>query len=134
MQNNLCYTRYAIAGIVTTPGDTKGGMMDHPTFGRWLKLRRRSLGLTQTQLAEQISYAGETIRKVEADELRPSRQMAEKLATALEIAPEERTTFIRFARDEALRDEVALPLQINPPSLPPPPRPSHVPTGLHLRA
>ncbi|MEZ4733369.1 MAG: hypothetical protein R3E79_40250 [Caldilineaceae bacterium] len=30
------------------------------TFGRWLKLRRRGLGLTQAQLGEQISYAGET--------------------------------------------------------------------------
>jgi predicted ATPase/transcriptional regulator with XRE-family HTH domain len=98
--------------------------MNHPTFGRWLKLRRRSLGLTQAQLGQQIGYAGETLRKVEADELRPSRQMAEKLATAIEIALEDQAAFIRFARDEAIRDEVVLPLQSNPPSLPPLPRPS----------
>jgi predicted ATPase/transcriptional regulator with XRE-family HTH domain len=85
--------------------------MDHLTFGRWLKLRRRGLGLTQAQLGQQIGYAGESIRKVEADELRPSRQMAEKLATALEITPDERAAFIRFARDEAVHDEVVLPVQ-----------------------
>ncbi|HMN30638.1 MAG TPA: AAA family ATPase, partial [Caldilineaceae bacterium] len=92
--------------------------MDHPTFGRWLKLRRRSLGLTQAQLGEQVGYAGETLRKVEADELRPSRQLAEKLALALKIAPDEQPAFIRFARDEATLDEVVLPLQLKPPPLP----------------
>jgi predicted ATPase/transcriptional regulator with XRE-family HTH domain len=97
--------------------------MDHPTFGRWLKLRRRSLDLTQAQLGQQTGYASETIRKVEADELRPSRQMAEKLAVALEIGPEERTVFIRFARDEAAREPVVLPAQVKPAPLPPPPQP-----------
>ncbi|RIK37265.1 MAG: XRE family transcriptional regulator, partial [Chloroflexi bacterium] len=104
--------------------------MDHPTFGRWLKLRRRSLGLTQAQLGEQIGYAGETIRKVEADELRPSRQMAEKLAKALEIAPEEQAAFVRFARDEASRDEVALPVQIKTSSPPPFTSPTHITADL----
>ena len=82
------------------------------TFGRWLKLRRRGLGWTQAQLGEQIGYAGETIRKVEADELRPSQSLAEKLAEALNVAPAERTAFLRFARDELGREEVTLPTQI----------------------
>lgn len=82
------------------------------TFGRWLKLRRRGLGWTQAQLGEQIGYAGETIRKVEADELRPSQALAEKLAEALNVAPAERTAFLRFARDELGREEVTLPPQI----------------------
>lgn len=89
--------------------------MADPTFGRWLKLRRGGLGLTQAQLGEQAGYAGETIRKVEADELRPSRQMAERLATVLKIAPQERSAFIRFARDEAVSDPVALPAQVTSP-------------------
>lgn len=98
-------------------------MMEQPTFGRWLKLRRRGLGLTQAQLGEQVGYAGETIRKVEADELRPSRQMAEKLATALGIVSEERAAFVRFARDEALPEAVGLPVQtpLALPSRPTPP-------------
>src|SRR6476620_6990512 len=87
------------------------------TFGRWLKLRRRGLGWTQAQLGQQIGYAGETIRKVEADELRPSRPMAEKLAEALNIAPAERASFLRFARDELGREEIVLPTQ--PAALPP---------------
>jgi predicted ATPase/transcriptional regulator with XRE-family HTH domain/Tfp pilus assembly protein PilF len=81
------------------------------TFGNWLKLRRRGLGWTQAQLGQRIGYAGETIRKVEADELRPSRQLAEKLAEALGIAPAERATFLRFARDEPGSEDIALPTQ-----------------------
>src|SRR3954462_8116540 len=79
------------------------------TFGRWLKLRRRSLGWTQAQLGEKIGYAGETVRKVEADEFRPSRELAERLAEALGIAQAERDRFVRFARDEAGVEPVALP-------------------------
>ncbi len=93
--------------------------MEQPTFGRWLKLRRRGLGLTQAQLGKQIGYAGESIRKVEADELRPSRQMAEKLAVALGIAAAEQSAFIRFARDEGLLEPIALAVQA-PATLPSP--------------
>lgn len=94
-------------------------MESEATFGQWLKLRRRSLGLTQAQLGQQIGYAGETIRKVEADELRPSQQMAEKLAEALAIARDERTRFVRFARDEAGAKAVPLPAALTPlPTLP----------------
>jgi predicted ATPase/transcriptional regulator with XRE-family HTH domain len=93
-------------------------MMDQPTFGRWLKLRRSGLGLTQAQLGQQIGYAGETIRKVEADELRPSRQMAEKLAMALKIAPQEQAAFIRFARDQGMSETIPLPMSVTLPSPP----------------
>ncbi|MFN8443724.1 MAG: tetratricopeptide repeat protein [Caldilineaceae bacterium] len=84
-------------------------MTEQPTFGRWLKLRRSGMGLTQVQLGEQVGYAGETIRKVEADELRPSRQMAERLASVLDIAQDDRAAFIRFARDEGFENLVSLP-------------------------
>jgi predicted ATPase/transcriptional regulator with XRE-family HTH domain/Tfp pilus assembly protein PilF len=103
---------------VTSDNRRKEAIMEQPTFGRWLKLRRRGLGLTQAQLGQQIGYAGETIRKVEADELRPSRQLAEKLAAALGITPEEQTAFIRFARDEGQVEPVALPVSVHPPPLP----------------
>lgn len=93
------------------------------SFGRWLKRRRRSLGLTQAQLGQQIAYAGSTIRKVEADELRPSRQLAEKLAEALGIAAEEQAAFLRFARDEPGGEVVPVPIQVatRPAQMPPPP-------------
>ena len=79
------------------------------SFGEWLKRRRQSLGLTQKELARQVGYAQVTLRKVEADELRPSGQMARKLAEALELAPEEQPQFVRFARDEAHWDDLRLP-------------------------
>ncbi|MEP7187810.1 MAG: tetratricopeptide repeat protein, partial [Roseiflexaceae bacterium] len=37
-------------------------------------------------------------RKIEADEQRPSRQTAERLAQHVQIAPEEQATFVQFAR------------------------------------
>lgn len=99
-------------------------MESDPTFVRWLKLRRRGLGLTQAQLGQQVGYAGETIRKVEADELRPSRQMAEKLAAVLGIAPAERAQFVRFARDETDSEQVALQTKMAGASRPPMTQPS----------
>lgn len=91
------------------------------SFGRWLRLRRRGLGLTQQELGQQAGYAGETIRKVEADELRPSRQLAEGLAAALGVAAEDREAFIRFARDRSDGDNLALPTA---PALPTPGAPA----------
>ncbi len=79
------------------------------TFGDWLKRRRRGMGLTQVELGRRIDYSGETIRKVEADELRPSHQMAERLAAALDIPAEERGVFVRFARGEGEADNPVLP-------------------------
>src|SRR5690349_20472905 len=70
------------------------------TFGQWLKRRRGGLGLTQAALAASIGYAAETLQKVEADKLRPSKQLAAKLAEALELRPEQYPAFIRFARDQ----------------------------------
>lgn len=78
------------------------------TFGPWLKRRRSGLGLTQAELGRRVGYAEGTIRKIEADELRPSRQLAEKLADELNIPSEERAAFIRFARSEGA-DDIILP-------------------------
>ena len=52
------------------------------SFGTWLRRRRRGLDWTQRQLGERVGYSEHTIRKIEADELRPSREMAEALAEA----------------------------------------------------
>jgi non-specific serine/threonine protein kinase len=79
-------------------------MDEHLTFGQWLKRRRRGLGLTQRTLGQLAGYSNETIRKVEADDQRPSRQMAERLAFALQIQPTDRERFVRFARDEGEPD------------------------------
>src|SRR4051794_8597139 len=68
------------------------------SIGPWLKQRRRELDLTQHDLAQQVGCSAETIRKIEAERLRPSRQIAELLADRLAIAPAERAVFIHLAR------------------------------------
>jgi len=52
-----------------------------------------------------------TIRKIEADALRPSVQVAEKLADSLAIPPEERAAFLKAARAALSPDRLALPIQ-----------------------
>src|SRR5262245_10211294 len=84
--------------------------MDAPaSFGRWLKLRRRILDLTQDELARQVGCSVVTIRKLESDERRPSRQIAERLAECLRIAAHERAAFIGLARAEPYLDESPAP-------------------------
>src|SRR5712691_12481803 len=73
-------------------------MREVPSFGAWLKRRRKALDLTQEALARLVGCAVVSIRKIEADEQRPSRQTAERLAQHLQIAPEEQATFVQFAR------------------------------------
>ena len=68
------------------------------SFGYWLRRRRKALDLTQEALAERVSCSGFSIRKIEADERRPSRHLAERLATALAIPIEERRDFLDAAR------------------------------------
>ena len=59
------------------------------SFGQWLKKRRKMLDLTQQELAQQVGCAVITVQKIEADERRPSKQMAELFAKYLEIAADE---------------------------------------------
>ncbi len=68
------------------------------SFGYWLRRRRKALDLTQQALAQQVFCSGFTIRKIEADERRPSRWLADRLASALAIPEEERRDFLDAAR------------------------------------
>lgn len=70
------------------------------SFGMLAKNRRRELGLTQDELARRVGCAPITIRKIEADDLRPSVQIAERMAMALNIPLEERAAFVKLARLE----------------------------------
>ena len=65
-------------------------MSNEQSFGQVIKARRRELGLTQDELARRVGCAPVTIRKIEYDDLRPSVQIAERLAMALVIPLEER--------------------------------------------
>ncbi|MGE5248661.1 MAG: ATP-binding protein [Bacteroidota bacterium] len=69
-------------------------------FGEWLQQRRKILDLTQAELAQRAGCSVFALRKIESGERRPSKQLAELLGRALEIPPEERSTFIRVARGE----------------------------------
>jgi predicted ATPase/class 3 adenylate cyclase len=78
------------------------------SFGYWLRRRRKALDLTQEELARQAGCALETIKKIETDVRRPSRQMAERLADVLQVAPTERVAFIKAGRAELAADQIAL--------------------------
>ncbi|HEX5692658.1 MAG TPA: tetratricopeptide repeat protein [Roseiflexaceae bacterium] len=84
--------------------------MDVPvSFGYWVRRRRKALDLTQGDLARQVGCAVVTIQKIEADERRPSRQIAELLAEQLAIPQDERTVFLQSARGEVAADRLAAP-------------------------
>lgn len=68
------------------------------SFGKWLRQRRKALDLTQQELADQVSYSVVTLRKIERDLCRPSKQMAEQLADVLAVPLDNYSAFISFAR------------------------------------
>jgi predicted ATPase/tetratricopeptide (TPR) repeat protein/DNA-binding XRE family transcriptional regulator len=80
-------------------------MAETQSFGQWLHHRRRELDLTQSQLGSLVNCAQVTIKKIEADILRPSRQLAELLVEKLGIPAEERESYVRFARSGAFPSE-----------------------------
>lgn len=67
-------------------------------FGQWLKRSRRAWDLTQDELAERIDCSWETIRKIETGLRRPSKQVAELLASFFNIPTDEVPSFVHFAR------------------------------------
>ena len=73
-------------------------MTETKSFGEWLRHRRRELDLTQGELARKVGCAPITIRKIEADQMRPSKQLAELLMGQVGVASNERESFMQFAR------------------------------------
>lgn len=106
------------------------------SFGLWIRNRRRALNLTQDELAKRASCSVSAIRKIEADERRPSPEVAELLATALAIDPAQRAIFVRVARQQLGFANLAavtplpwapvLPKAPPPASSPPPPPPAAI--------
>ncbi len=87
-----------------------------PSFGYWLRRRRKALDLTQEALAQSVAVSSFAIRKIEADERRPSRRLAERLAEKLSIPAAERTAFLEAARSAAAAHR----LRIDDAPVPPP--------------
>jgi predicted ATPase/DNA-binding XRE family transcriptional regulator len=73
-------------------------MLEPISFGTWLRQKRRSLDLTQKAFADQIGCAEITVRRMEADEYKPSSQLAFVLFEKLGVPEPERTQWVRFAR------------------------------------
>jgi transcriptional regulator with XRE-family HTH domain len=93
------------------------------SFGYWVRRRRKALDLTQAQLARHLGCAVITLQKIEADERRPSRQMAELLADRLAVPDSERAAFILSARGERSIDRI--PLATSPVAVETPPPHQH---------
>jgi predicted ATPase/transcriptional regulator with XRE-family HTH domain len=85
------------------------------SFGTWIKRRRKALDITQQELAQKVGCSVSAVFKIEADERRPSRQIAELLAKHLEIPPDQTTIFLKVARQEKTVDLLDA---LSPPSAP----------------
>ena len=100
-----------------------------PFFGNWLKRRRKALDITQDELAQRAGCSVFALRKIEAGERRPSKQLARLLAAALEISEEDKPTFIRVARGELNLERIRPPALDSKSASPssPQPVPHHLP-------
>lgn len=104
------------------------------SFGNWLQKRRRAFDLTREEFAQKIGCSVSALRKIETDERRPSKQLAELLANVLEVPTEERKLFIQIARGNLSIARMKTPHHLTdlnllqhppvfPPQLPIPPTP-----------
>ena len=76
------------------------------TFGEWLRGQREVRKLTRDDFANRVGCSVVMLRKLEGDERRPSKQIAELIANTLDIPTAERETFIRVARGELGTDRL----------------------------
>src|SRR6266545_2523433 len=81
-------------------------MLRSTSLGFWIKCQRLALHLTQEELGRLVGCAAITIRKIEADERRPSPQLAEQLARHFDLPVEERAAFLKVARAELSPDHL----------------------------
>lgn len=102
----------AAAWLIWPRGLAGRGMSELFSFGAWVRRRRRALDLTREELAPRLGCAVVTLRRIEGDERRPSKELAARLADCLEIPAEERGAFLRAARGELAVDQLAPPAQL----------------------
>jgi predicted ATPase/DNA-binding XRE family transcriptional regulator len=96
IQSEHCVSRNA-------KSDTKSDTIDQRmtteiSFGSWLRQRRRILDLTQLACANLVGCSRSTLRRIEAGDLKPSKELALILLEKLGIPESERPEWIRFAR------------------------------------
>src|SRR5215216_5113064 len=78
------------------------------SFGYWIRRQRKALDLTQQMLADRVGCSLAAIKKIEEEERRPSRQIAERLADVLGVPADQRETFIEAARGVRPIDQLLL--------------------------
>lgn len=93
------------------------------SIGAWISKRRKMLDLTRAQLAQCTGCSVSALRKIEADERRPSRQLAELIAGCLQISPAEQPTFVQVARRQLPVALLSAAAQPDPARSPGPPLP-----------
>jgi predicted ATPase/transcriptional regulator with XRE-family HTH domain len=79
------------------------------SFGSWIRRRRKALDLLQKDLANQVGCSVSALQKIELDERRPSRLLAERIAVCLDVPPAERASFVQIARGERMVEHLATP-------------------------
>jgi predicted ATPase/transcriptional regulator with XRE-family HTH domain len=85
------------------------------SFGHWLQQRRKALGLRQSELAERVGVAVSTLKKLETEKRRPSRQLIDLLATQLQLTADEYIAFRDAGRAVITSETTALsPIGIPP--------------------
>lgn len=87
------------------------------SFGAWVTKQRKALDLTREQLARCVGCSVSALRKIEGDERRPSRQLAELLADCLQVAPDQRSTFLHVARGHLRVERLATQIPTTMPNL-----------------
>jgi predicted ATPase/transcriptional regulator with XRE-family HTH domain len=74
------------------------------------------LDLTQKELAQRAGCSVVALQKIERDERRPSRQLAERLADFLEVPPDQRALLLKVARREQMVEALpSIPRPATPP-------------------
>jgi len=68
------------------------------SFGDWLRQQRKAHDWSQTVLALRVGCTAAMIRKIEADERKPSAQLAAQLANALDVPDHLHPLFLQVAR------------------------------------
>ncbi len=86
------------------------------SFGGWIAERRKALDLTRDQLAGRVGCSASALRKIESDERRPSRQMAERLAECLQVPSDQRPMFLQVARGVLRVERLGTPLPASAPA------------------
>lgn len=105
-------------------------MDDNFSFGYWLRRQRLARDLRQDDLAAQLGVATITLRKLEADERRPSLQLITRVAEVFALSAAERDLLRRVARADL--SPAALPLPERASAADPQAAPEHppeLPTG-----